>query len=279
LRANASGYRVIELALPDEATRRAYITWYLQDYRQEQPIALLDLTIEDLARNTAGLNLRQIEDILLVGAIGTEGAAGAVGIESLGPDESQRLSAGASEKPLEGGGETRRPGVTRHLVKARKDALIRQEYSETVVMLDPLPDGFAGLGGLDTLIAWTHQEVIAPLREGRLRDVPKGVLLVGPPGTGKTCYVEAAAKELGYNAMALRMASILGGVVGTSERNLQAIFDLAMSLAPCCSLSMSWIRPIWHSAAPTLAARWRPISLGRSCNGWETRPCAGACWW
>ncbi|WP_052889492.1 ATP-binding protein [Thermogemmatispora carboxidivorans] len=229
LRANASGYRVIELALPDEATRRAYITWYLQDYRQEQPIALLDLTIEDLARNTAGLNLRQIEDILLVGAIGTEGAAG---IGSLGPDASQRLSAGASEKPLEGGGETRRPGVTRQLVKARKDALIRQEYSETVVMLDPLPEGFAGLGGLDTLIAWTRQEVIAPLREGRLRDVPKGVLLVGPPGTGKTRYVEAAAKELGYNAMALRMASILGGVVGTSERNLQAIFDLAMSLAP-----------------------------------------------
>lgn len=200
LRTSGSGYKVIEEALPDEQTRFSYIRWYLEDHRQSEPIALIDLTKEDLARNTAGLDLRQIEDILLLGAT------------------------------TENGGEA--TGVTRLLVKIRKDTLIRQQYTQAIVMLDPLPEGFAGLGGMEQLIAFTRSEVIAPLREGWRRDVPKGILLVGPPGNGKTRYVEAAAKELGYNALALRMATILGGIVGTSERNLQELFDVARSLAP-----------------------------------------------
>ncbi|GHO82292.1 AAA family ATPase [Dictyobacter formicarum] len=200
LRTSSSGYKVIEESLPDEQTRLSYIRWYLEEHRREDPIALVDLTMEDLARNTAGLDLRQVEDILLLGA-------------TSGRD-----------------GET--AGVTRLLVKTRKDAIIRQQYSEAIVMLDPLPEGFAGLGGMEQLIEFTRAEVMAPLRQGWRRDVPKGILLVGPPGNGKTRYVEAAAKELGYNALALRMANILGGIVGTSERNLQELFDVARSLAP-----------------------------------------------
>ncbi|BCL79562.1 ATP-binding protein [Ktedonobacteria bacterium brp13] len=206
LRMSGSGYKVIEESLPDEQTRLSYIRWYLEDHRREDPIALIDLTREDLARNTAGLELRQVEDILLLGA-----------------------NNGNERETTEGTGAT---GVTRLLVKTRKDAIIRQQYSEAIVMLDPLPEGFAGLGGMEQLIDFTREEVIAPLREGWRRDVPKGILLVGPPGNGKTRYVEAAAKELGYNALSLRMATILGGVVGTSERNLQELFDVARSLSP-----------------------------------------------
>lgn len=201
LRASDSGYKLIELSLPDEATRFAYITWYLQDHRRDHPIPLLDLSPEDLARNTAGLNLRQVEDILLLGANEDE--------QSNGPS-----------------------GVTRLLVKSRKDLIIRQQYSDFVEMLDPLPEGFAGLGGMEQLIHWTREELIRPLREGRLNEVPKGILLVGPPGNGKTRYVQAAARELGFNAIALRMSKILGGIVGTSERNLQGLFDVAVGLAP-----------------------------------------------
>ncbi|MBO0784248.1 MAG: ATP-binding protein, partial [Ktedonobacteraceae bacterium] len=202
--ASDSGYKVIEQKLPDEATRRSYINWYLDDHRRKEPITLLDLTKEDLARNTAGLSLRQIEDILLLGALSEEE-----------PQSHQEAV-----------------GVSRLLVKSRKDAIIRQQYSETVIILDPLPEGFAGLGGMEPLITFTREEVQLPLHEGRLQDVPKGILLVGPPGMGKTRYVEAMARELGYNALSLRMSRILGGIVGTSERNLQATFDLAVALCP-----------------------------------------------
>jgi SpoVK/Ycf46/Vps4 family AAA+-type ATPase len=200
---SSSGFRVIEQPLPDEQTRLAYLTWYLQEHRREMPIPLVDLTIEELARVTAGLDLRQVEDVLLVGA----SQAGPL------PQENVR-------------------GVSRAHVKERKDSIIRQEFRDVITMLDPLPGGFANLGGMQPFIAWFRQEVIDPFRAGRLREVPKGILLAGPPGVGKTLVVAAAATELGFNAIQLHMASILGGVVGTSEHNLDRVFHLARDLAP-----------------------------------------------
>ena len=201
---SSSGYRVIEQPLPDEDTRLAYLTWYLEEHRADAPIPLLDLSLTDLARTTAGLDLRQVEDVLLAGA-----------------------SHGASAEQ-----ESAERGVRRFHVKERKDAIIRQQFREVVEMLDPLPDGFAQVGGMQLFTSWFLEEVAAPLRAGRLREVPKGILLVGPPGTGKTLLVRAASGELGYPAIQLHMANILGGIVGTSERNLQQVFRLARGLAP-----------------------------------------------
>ncbi len=198
----SSGYRLIEQPLPDEPTRLAYLRWYQDIHRRDAPIPLLDLDIEDFARTTAGLDLRQIEDVYLAGASDLD--------HPDGPP----------------------PGVSRVLVKERKDAIIRQQFKEVVEMLEPLPGGFASLGGMQVFTTWFQHEVIAPLRAGRLREVPRGMLLVGPPGTGKTLLVRAAAWELGFHAIQVHMANILGGIVGASERNLRDIFRLARNLAP-----------------------------------------------
>ncbi len=199
---SSSGYRLIEQPLPDESTRLAYLRWYQEVHRRDAPIPLLDLDLGDFARTTAGLDLRQVEDIYLAGA--------------------STLS--HPDAPL--------PGVSRALVKERKDAIIRQQFKEVVEMLEPLAGGFASLGGMQVFTTWFRSEVIAPLRAGRLREVPRGILLVGPPGTGKTLLVRAAAWELGFHAIQVHMANILGGIVGTSERNLRDIFRLARNLAP-----------------------------------------------
>jgi SpoVK/Ycf46/Vps4 family AAA+-type ATPase len=199
---SSSGYRLIEQPLPDEATRLAYLHWYQDVHRAEAPIPLLDLDIEDFARSTAGLDLRQVEDVYLAGA----------------------SDLNAPDGPP--------PGVSRVLIKERKDAIIRQQFQEVVEMLEPLPGGFASMGGMQQFATWFRSEVIAPLRAGRLREVPRGILLVGPPGGGKTLLVRAAEWELGFHAIQLHMANILGGVVGTSERNLHKIFRLARDLAP-----------------------------------------------
>lgn len=199
---SSSGYRLIEQPLPDEPTRLAYLRWYQDVHRADAPIPLLDLDREDFARSTAGLDLRQVEDVYLAGA----------------------SDPGAPDGPP--------PGVSRALIKERKDAIIRQQFQEVVEMLEPLPGGFASMGGMQQFATWFRNEVIAPLRAGRLREVPRGILLVGPPGTGKTMLVRAAEWELGFHAIQLHMANILGGVVGTSERNLHKIFRLARDLAP-----------------------------------------------
>ena len=62
--------------------------------------------------------------------------------------------------------------------------------------------------------------------------MPQGVIFVGPPGTGKTFFVKALAKEIGFNAVALNMQNILGGIVGTSERNLARALSVVKCLSP-----------------------------------------------
>ena len=195
LRAADSGLKAIELRLPDRADRLAYLAWYLD--RREQaarPIPLLDLSRDELANLTAGLSLRNLEDVLLLGA-----------------------QAG---------------GVGRALLKAHKDATIQAQYSEVAEMVDPLPGGFDALGGMEGLKGWARDNIIGPVREGRAADVPKGVLLVGPPGGGKSHFVKALAREVGFSAVALNAANILGRFVGESERQLARFFGFCRSLAP-----------------------------------------------
>ena len=196
LRAASSGYRAIELALPDHTARLRYVEGYLASRtKMGQPIGLADgLTVTEMATLTAGLSLRNIEDVLLVGA-----------------------HAG---------------GMTRLLLKQHKDAIIRSEQAEVAEMIEPLPGGFSSLFAASYLQDWARTEIIGPVRSGDLRRMPKGVLLVGPPGTGKTYAVRAIAAEIGFNAVALRAENILGGIVGESERKLAQFFRFVKALAP-----------------------------------------------
>jgi transitional endoplasmic reticulum ATPase len=194
LLSSSSGYKLIEIPLPSKEERATYLTWYLKQREDNaKPIVLKELTVPELANITAGLNLRQIEDVLLLAA--------------------------------------KSGGVTRALVKARKDSIIAAEYSQVAEMIDPLPDGFQSIGGMDRLVAWSQNELITPIAQGRT-DVPKGVLLVGPPGTGKSFFIRALSKELGFNAVALKAENILGGRVGDSERKFQQFRAFAEGLAP-----------------------------------------------
>ena len=116
-------------------------------------------------------------------------------------------------------------------MRAEKTALIAQEYAGLLEMMDPT-NGFEIVGGMEQLKAWAQAEIIRPVRENRLKDMPQGVIFVGPPGTGKTFFVKALGKEIGFNAVALNMQNILGGIVGTSERNLARALSVVKSLSP-----------------------------------------------
>ena len=196
LRASGSGYKLIEIPLPTREERYTYLGWYLQGRaEQRKPILLKDgLTVEELANLTAGLTLRHLEDILLLGS--------------------------------------RAGGVDRLLVKGRKDEIISSEFSEIAEMIEPLAGGFDSLGGMGWLVEWMKAEVIRPIREGKPQNAPKGLLVVGPPGTGKTYLMAALTAEIGFNAVALRSENVLGGVVGESEGKLKKFFTFAKALAP-----------------------------------------------
>ena len=165
---------------------------FIEWYLETQPLPS-NLGTDEFANITAGLSLIHIENILLKAAL-----------------------AGT---------------LTRELVRAEKTALIAQEYAGLLEMMDPT-NGFEIVGGMAQLKAWAQAEIIQPVRENRLRDMPQGVIFVGPPGTGKTFFVKALGKEIGFNAVALNMQNILGGIVGTSERNLARALSVVKSLSP-----------------------------------------------
>lgn len=165
---------------------------FVEWYLETRPVAS-DLTPGELANLTAGLSLIHIENLLLQA------------------DLAGRL--------------------TRDLVRDHKASLIAQEYAGLLEMLEP-SYGFEAIGGMAKLKEWSERDVLAPARAGRLHDMPQGVLLVGPPGTGKTYIVRALAKELGFNAVSLSMERILGGIVGTSEKNMARALSVVASLAP-----------------------------------------------
>jgi transitional endoplasmic reticulum ATPase len=87
------------------------------------------------------------------------------------------------------------------------------------------------LGGLDSVVqqlrdvadSFKHPEVMA--RWGARR--PQGILMWGPPGTGKTTLATALATEIGGTLREVRTPDILSKWVGSSERNIKKIFTEA----------------------------------------------------
>ncbi|CAG8477715.1 14310_t:CDS:2 [Acaulospora morrowiae] len=60
-----------------------------------------------------------------------------------------------------------------------------------------------------------------------------GVLLFGPPGTGKTMLAKAVAKESGSTVIEIKSSDVYDMYVGEGEKNVRAIFSLAHKLSPC----------------------------------------------
>lgn len=117
------------------------------------------------------------------------------------------------------------------LVRERKEEIVRSEFAEILEITEPRVS-FDDIGGLDYVKEFFLKNVVKPMREGNAARVPMGVLLLGPPGTGKTVLAEAVAKESGMNCASLDVGKILGSYVGQSERNLERALECIRSLAP-----------------------------------------------
>ncbi|KAK9325190.1 P-loop containing nucleoside triphosphate hydrolase protein [Lipomyces orientalis] len=94
------------------------------------------------------------------------------------------------------------------------------------------------IGGMDHIVAEMLELVGMPIMHPEIYlhtgiHPPRGVLLHGPPGCGKTMLANAIAGELGVPFISLSAPSIVSGMSGESEKRVREIFEEARSIAPC----------------------------------------------
>ncbi|QDU92340.1 AAA family ATPase [Lignipirellula cremea] len=93
-------------------------------------------------------------------------------------------------------------------------------------------EDFSSLGGLAALKAFCKRSLLHPCRDNP-RKQARGVLLLSPPGCGKSQFCKCLGRETGRPVLMLDVGSLLGSLVGqTEERTRQAIRTIE-AMAPC----------------------------------------------
>ncbi|KAK8981021.1 hypothetical protein V6N11_059710 [Hibiscus sabdariffa] len=131
---------------------------------------------------------------------------------------------------------------SKSLKKSLKDVVTENEF-EKKLLADVIPPSdigvsFDDIGALETVKDTLKELVMLPLQrpdlfcKGQLTKPCKGILLFGPPGTGKTMLAKAVATEAGANFINISMSSITSKWFGEGEKYVKAVFSLASKIAP-----------------------------------------------
>ncbi|TLD71670.1 AAA family ATPase [Phragmitibacter flavus] len=122
--------------------------------------------------------------------------------------------------------------ITPAIIAREKANALKQGGLLEVVDHQPSLDA---IGGLDALKKWLLQRRHAFSQ--RATDFglppPKGLLIVGVPGTGKSLTAKASASAFGLPLLRLDAGRIFAGLVGQSEANLRQVIQTAEAIAPC----------------------------------------------
>lgn len=98
--------------------------------------------------------------------------------------------------------------------------------------------GFESVGGYEVVKKYVSDTLILPLKDPiRAKALgverPRGAIIFGPGGTGKTILAKACAKELSYPFVTLSPENFMSSLVGESERNLARAIRIIEDMSPC----------------------------------------------
>jgi len=91
------------------------------------------------------------------------------------------------------------------------------------------------VGGMENLKEWVKRRSSCYSDEAREFGIeaPKGMVLVGPPGTGKSLVAKAIASELGVPLIRIDFGRVFSSYVGSSEQRIRTALRQVESMAPC----------------------------------------------
>ena len=163
-------------------------------------LALSPEQIDGLVNLTAGLDLNQVDAVFI-----------------------ETLTAYMTTKAMDFG----------VVAKTKSDIV---EKSGLLKMMTP-KYGFEGVGGYDAVKDYIIESIIKPLKEPeRAREIgvepPRGAIIFGPPGTGKTIISKAIGFMLKYPMVSLSPENFMNSLVGETERNLRRVIKIIEEMAP-----------------------------------------------
>ncbi len=205
------------------------------------------LNIDGATRANAGVAIGETVTVSLLPPAATVRRLGLAGPAGVGPAVLRRLLAGI---PLAVGDRFRLPLVNGREAELQVTALTPEgpalldedsaiEITPAASAAAPPEDSprYEDLGGLGRVVERIREVVELPLRDRAVFahlgiTPPKGVLLVGPPGTGKTMIARAVAAESRAHFITVNGPEIVDRYYGASEQQLRAVFETARKRAP-----------------------------------------------
>ena len=121
---------------------------------------------------------------------------------------------------------------TLNLIKLEKEQIIKQTKILDYINSDA---SFDKIGGVKNLKSWVNSRRNSFSKEAKLYGLPspKGLLLTGIQGTGKSLTAKAIANEWSLPLLKLDIGKLFGGIVGESEGKVREMIQISEALAPC----------------------------------------------
>lgn len=122
----------------------------------------------------------------------------------------------------------------KQLILGQKEQLIKK-----VGLLEMIPsdESVEDIGGLENLKEWLYKkQVIFNQLDKAMKfgvDIPKGIMIVGMPGCGKSLVAKATASLFEIPLVRLDIGRLLGKYVGESENNMRRALRLSEAISPC----------------------------------------------
>lgn len=204
---------ICDIPLPDSCARKSFVDYYIELWLNNNEECTefqkhWEISVDELVNLTAGLQLVGIEDILL----------------SAFMKEKHRLQGRTAKDTV---------CLTRQSVMKRKKEVIQKEYGDVIEVLDTAGYNLEKFAGQEELKSYIKEVVIRSFSDPETAAyAPKGIIMMGPPGTGKTYFARCMAGDAGINFIEFKMSKILGKYVGESEKSMERALSVFRALAP-----------------------------------------------